>query len=354
MNIEEILKLAVEKEVADIFLVPGIPFSFKAGGSITYEGKERIFPDDMDVLIKELYQLADDRSMERVNSEGDDDFSFALAGVARFRTNVFRQRGSLAAVIRVVRFELPDPQKIHLPQTIIDISKMTKGLVLVTGPAGSGKSTTLACIIDEINRNRNAHVITLEDPIEYLHRHNRSVVTQREVGTDTDNYVTGLRASLRQAPDVILLGEMRDFETIKTAMTAAETGHLVISTLHTVGAANSIDRIIDTFPPNQQQQIRVQISMVLEAVVSQQLVPTIEGGIYPAFEIMFLNSAIRNMIRESKIHQIDGIITTSQQEGMVSLDASLIKMFKEGVITKENAIIHSSNSEIMEKKLARI
>lgn len=292
--------------------------------------------------------------MERVTTCGDDDFSFAVPGVARFRANVFRQRNSLAAVIRVVHFELPDPEELHLPRTIIDVARMTKGLVLVTGPAGSGKSTTLACVIDEINKTRNAHVITLEDPIEYLHRHKKSVVTQREIGTDTDSYVSGLRASLRQAPDVILLGEMRDFETIKTAMTAAETGHLVISTLHTVGAANTIDRIIDSFPPDQQQQIRIQISMVMQAVISQQLIPTTDGKEIPAFEIMFLNNAIRNMIREAKIHQIDSVISTAQEEGMITMDASLIQLYKSGRISRENAVIYSSNSELMEKKLNRL
>ena len=288
-----------------------------------------------------------------MQSHGDDDFSFAIPGVSRFRASVFRQRGSLAGIIRVVRFELPDAVQLHLPKSIIDVSRLTKGMVLVTGPAGSGKSTTLACIIDEINRTRNAHVITLEDPIEYLHRHKMSVVTQREIVTDTDSYVSGLRASLRQAPDVILLGEMRDYETISIAMTAAETGHLILSTLHTVGAANTIDRVIDAFPPNQQQQIRTQLAMVLDAVISQQLIPTLDGGVQPAFEIMFLNNAIRNMIRESKIHQIDGIIATSQEEGMVSMDNSLIRLYRDGVISRENAVAYSSNSELMEKKLSR-
>ena len=291
--------------------------------------------------------------MDRVLNEGDDDFSFAVPGVSRFRANIFRQRGSLAGVIRVVRFELPDAGALHLPREIVDISRMTKGMVLVTGPAGSGKSTTLACIIDAINEAREAHVITLEDPIEYLHRHKKSVVTQREIATDTGSYVTGLRASLRQAPDVILLGEMRDYETISIAMTAAETGHLILSTLHTIGAANTIDRVIDAFPPAQQQQIRTQLSMVLNAVISQQLVPTVDGGVQPVFEIMFLNNAIRNMIRESKIHQIDGIIATSQEEGMVSMDNSLIRLFRQGTITKETAVTYSSNGELMERKLAR-
>ena len=292
--------------------------------------------------------------MKKIQEEGDDDFSFALPSLSRFRANVFRQRGSLAAIIRIITFELPDYEKLRIPRTIIDVAKLTKGMVLVTGPAGSGKSTTLACIINEINRTRNAHVITLEDPIEYLHRHDKSVVSQREIGTDTESYVTGLRAALRQAPDVILLGEMRDYETIRTAMTAAETGHLVISTLHTIGAANTIDRIIDSFPPEQQQQIRVQISMVMEGVISQQLLPALDGGVQPAFEIMFFNNAIRNLIRESKIHQIDNVIATSQKEGMVSMDTSLIQMYQKGIISRETAINRSNNSELMEKKIERL
>jgi len=353
MSLYELLGTAVKDRASDIFLVPGMPFSYKIGGRIQHQGGNKIFPEEMDQMIAELYEIAGKRKLSKVQESGDDDFSFAVPGVARFRANVFRQRGSLAAIIRIVNFDLPNPEQLHIPPTIINVARMTRGMVLVTGPAGSGKSTTLACIIDEINKTQEAHVITLEDPIEYLHRHNKSVVTQREIGTDTESYVTGLRASLRQVPDVILLGEMRDFETIRTAMTAAETGHLVISTLHTVGAANTIDRIIDSFPPNQQQQIRVQISMVVQAVISQQLIPTADGGVYPAFEIMFFNNAIRNMIRESKIHQIDSVITTSQNEGMISMDTSLLNLFRKGMIGRENAIIYSNNSELMAKKLDR-
>ena len=345
MEVMELLTQAVEQNAADIFLVPGMPFSYKIGGRIICQGEEKIMPDQLDQMITRIYEIAKNRSMERVLSHGDDDFSFAIPGVSRFRANVFRQRGSLAAVIRVVRFELPDPGQLKLPDVIMGISKLTRGMVLVTGSAGSGKSTTLACIID---------VITLEDPIEYLHRHKKSVVTQREVATDTDSYVSGLRASLRQAPDVILLGEMRDHETISIAMTAAETGHLILSTLHTLGAANTIDRVIDAFPPNQQQQIRTQLSMVLDAVICQQLVPTLDGGERPVFEIMFLNNAIRNMIRESKTHQIDGIIATSQEEGMISMDNSLLALYRQNVISKDTAIIYSSNTELMEKKIARL
>lgn len=354
MDITEILKEAVEKEASDIFMIAGMPLSYKIGGRIVSFKEEKLLPDRIEGMIAQLYHIARERSMKKVTEEGDDDFSFALPQLSRFRANIFRQRGSLAAIIRVITFELPDYEKLHLPSTIIDVAKMTKGMVLVTGPAGSGKSTTLACIINEINRTRNAHVITLEDPLEFLHRHDKSVVSQREIGTDTENYVTGLRAALRQAPDVILLGEMRDYETIRTAMTAAETGHLVISTLHTIGAANTMDRIIDSFPPEQQQQIRVQLSMVMQGVISQQLIPTLDGKVMPAFEIMFFNNAIRNMIRESKIHQIDNVIATSQKEGMVTMDASLIQMYQQKMISRENAVIYSSNSELMAKKLERL
>ncbi|WP_313581355.1 type IV pilus twitching motility protein PilT [Lacrimispora sp.] len=353
MKVKDLLSAAVAQKASDIFLVPGMPFSYKIGSRIINQNEEKLSPVQMEILITELYELAGNRTMEEVREHGDDDFSFALPGVSRFRSSIFRQRGSLAAVIRVVTFELPDYRTLHIPEVVMDVARLTKGFVLVTGPAGSGKTTTLACIIDKINNTRNSHVITLEDPLEYLHRHKKSVVTQREVTTDTDSYVTGLRAALRQAPDVILVGEMRDYETIRIAMTAAETGHLVISTLHTVGAANTIDRIIDNFPPNQQQQIRMQLSMVVQAVVSQQLIPAVDGSVYPAFEIMFFNNAIRNMIRESKTHQIDSVIATGQGEGMISMDTSILNLYKEGKITRENAIIYSGNSELMAKKIDR-
>ena len=229
-----------------------------------------------------------------------------------------------------------------------------RGLILVTGPTGSGKSTTLAAMINEINNTREEHIITLEDPIEYLHNHNKCIINQREIGRDSKSYNKALKAVLREDPDVILVGEMRDLETISIAITAAETGHLILSTLHTLGAANTIDRVIDAFPPNQQQQIRTQLSMVLDAVICQQLVPTLDGGERPVFEIMFLNNAIRNMIRESKTHQIDGIIATSQEEGMISMDNSLLALYRQNVISKDTAIIYSSNTELMEKKIARL
>ena len=231
------------------------------------------------------------------------------------------------------------------------LSELNKGLVLVTGPAGSGKSTTLACMIEEINETKEDHIITLEDPLEFLHQHKKSIVSQREVNMDTVNYVTSLRAALRQSPDVILLGEMRDYETIQVVMTAAETGHLVFSTLHTIRAANTIERIIDVFPPNQQRQIMIQLASVLQAVISQQLIPTMDGTLIPVFEIMEVTPAIRNMIRDNKVPQIEGIVYSSNKEEMHSMDFGLLNLYKEGRITAETALSYASNPEMLKKKL---
>ena len=289
--------------------------------------------------------------MYTLEETGDDDFSFAVSGLSRFRVSAYKQRGTLSAVIRIISFVLPDYREFGIPERIIDFADFSKGLVLVTGPAGSGKSTTLACIIDHINQTYDKHIITLEDPLEFLHRHNKSIVSQREISVDTESYVTALRASLRQSPDVILLGEMRDYETMQVAMTAAETGHLIFSTLHTIGAANTIDRIIDVFPPNQQRQIAVQLSMVLQAVVSQQLVPTLDGRMVPAFEIMTVTPAIRNMIRDNKIPQIDGLIYSSANAELVSMDASLLKLYQDNIISKDTARAYASNPEMLKRRL---
>lgn len=351
MDMVQILKDAVEHDASDIFVIAGLPVSYKVNGTIIRTQQENLMPAQTETLVREIYALAGDRNLNHVTLEGDDDFSFSLKGISRFRVNAYRQRSSLAAVIRVVTFDLPDPHKIGIPDTVLNLADRTKGLVLVTGPAGSGKSTTLACMIDLINRTRSAHVITLEDPLEYLHKHNKSIVSQREISTDTESYVKALRSALRQAPDVILLGEMRDYETINVAMTAAETGHLIFSTLHTIGAANTIDRIIDAFPPNQQHQIRIQLSMVLQAVVSQQIVPTVGGKEVPAFEIMLVNSAIRNMIRESKVHQIDTVIYSSAGEGMQSMDSSLLELYQKGIIRQSDALTCSTNPDQMLKKM---
>lgn len=350
MSVVELLSKITQSGASDIFIVAGLPLSYKVHGTIQKEG-EKMMPADTAKMITELYQLAEERDMVRLNEKGDDDFSFAVKGVARFRMNAFKQRGSLSAVIRVITFQIPEASTLMIPESIMEFADKKKGFVLITGPAGSGKSTTLACMIDHINSTRESHIITLEDPLEYLHTHKKSIVSQREVITDTDSYLTALRASLRQSPDVILLGEMRDHETMSVAMTAAETGHLVFSTLHTIGASNTIDRIIDAFPPGQQHQIAIQLSMVLVAVVSQQLLPTVDGGIVPAFEVMTLTPAIRNMIRESKIHQIDGIIASSADNNMISMDTSILKLYREGKITEKTAYSFATNPELLEKRI---
>lgn len=349
-DLEEMLRLAVEQDAADIFIISGGPVCCKCGSQFIPLDTETVKPPAAEALIRDIYAHAS-RQMDKLLETGDDDFSFAVAGLSRFRVSTYKQRGSLAAVIRVIAFGIPDYRAFGIPEDVMDIATLQKGMVLVTGPAGSGKSTTQACIIDRINETRAAHIITLEEPIEYLHRNKKSIISQREVELDSRNYVTALRACLRQAPDVILVGEMRDQETIRTAMTAAETGHLVISTLHTVGAANTIDRVIDGFPPEQQQQIRIQLSMTLHSVVSQQLVPTLDGGVALAVEIMRVNNAIKTMIREAKIHQIDSVIAASAAQGMRSMDASILELFRAGRIDKPTAIRCAANPELLSKRL---
>ena len=351
MYLKEILEQAIEQEASDVFLVAGLPVSFRKQGVITRLNDTKLLPNDTEALLTEIYSQAGNRDLAPLHQIGDDDFSFAIPGLSRFRVSAYKQRGALSAVIRIITFHLPDTKELGIPEHVIHLGDSGKGMVLVTGSAGSGKSTTLACIIDEINKTQQKHIITLEDPLEFLHRHDQSIVSQREINVDTQNYVTALRAALRQSPDVILLGEMRDYETINVAMTAAETGHLLLSTLHTIGAANTIDRIIDVFPANQQRQIAVQLSMVLNAVVSQQLVPTVDGKVVPALEIMTVTPAIRNMIGDGKVHQIDGLIYSSTKEDMISMDSSLLKLFKDGRITKDTALKYATNPEMLIRKL---
>ena len=344
------LEQAVAEQASDLFIVAGGPVSEKVEGHLRPISGEKVFPAETERLIMGLYDMAD-RSMDAYRATGDDDFSFAVPGLARFRVNAYRQRGSLAAVVRLVAFDIPDYQALRIPEQVMDLADLAHGMVLVTGTAGSGKSTTQACIIDRINRTREAHIITLEDPIEYLHRDRRSIVSQREIAIDTTDYLSALRACLRQAPDVILLGEMRDHETIRTARTAAETGHLLIATLHTNGAVNPIDRIIDAFPSTQQSQIRVQLSMVLRTVVSQRLLPDVDGELVPAYEIMHMNAAIRSMIRDCKNHQIDNVIAAGGGEGMKAMDQSILELYQAGTITRETALDYADHPEQMLRRM---
>ncbi|MCI8910329.1 MAG: PilT/PilU family type 4a pilus ATPase [Oscillibacter sp.] len=346
----EYLKRVVTDGASDLFIVAGGPVCEKLDKRMVPISEERVFPQETEQLIMDLYAKAE-RDTERYFRQWDDDFSFSLPGLARFRVNTYRQRGSMAAVVRVVAFDIPDWKDMGIPEGVMALSDVTHGMVLVTGTAGSGKSTTQACIIDRINRTREAHIITLEDPIEYLHRDVKSIVSQREIAIDTEDYLSALRACLRQAPDVILLGEMRDQETIHTAMTAAETGHLLIATLHTKGAVNTIDRIVDTFPSGQQEQVRAQLSMVLRTVISQQLLPSIDGGLVPAFEIMHVNAAIRSLIRDAKTHQLENTINDGSKEGMITMEQSIVNLYKAGRISAETALEYADRPEQLRRRL---
>jgi len=346
----EHLTRAAKDGASDVFFVPGGPVSYKLDGQLTPLEQERISPQRSKAYIEQIYALAK-RDMDGFLASGDDDFSFSIPGLARFRVNVYRQRGSWAAVIRVVMFSIPDWQELGIPRQVMELADRSSGMVLVTGTAGCGKSTTLACLVDRINQNRACHIVTLEDPIEYLHRNVKSIVSQREIAVDTSDYLSALRACLRQAPDVIQLGEMRDLETIRTAMTAAETGHLLLATLHTRGAVNTIDRIIDTFPADQQQQIRIQLSAVLCTVVSQQLLPDVNGEQVPAFEILQMTGAVRSMIRDSKSHLIPGAIAAGGAEGMLSMDQSILQLYQAGRITRQTALSYADNPEQMLRRL---
>lgn len=350
-NLQEILKRTLERNGSDVYIIPGSRVTTKVDEELVPLNDERLSTEACTAILREIYRLAGNRSMERLETDGDDDFSFGLARVGRFRCNAFKQRGTLAAVLRVVPFELPDPAKMGVPEAVLELGKLRRGMVLVTGPAGSGKSTTLSCIIDRINNTSSGHIITLEDPIEFIHPHRKCLVTQREIMNDTRSFAYALRSALRQAPDVILLGEMRDFETIQTALTAAETGHLLFSTLHTIGASKTIDRIVDSFPAAQQAQVRMQLSLVLRAVVSQQLIPAVRGGMTPAFEIMLVDSAISNMIREGKIHQMDNAIFAGASQGMVTMDNDILRLYRSGIVSRENALLYAVNPETLAKRM---
>ena len=347
LEINDILKIAVEKKASDIFLSVGVQPTIKVNDKLEKIGEEKLMPDTAKVLVSSIFKKEED--LQEFEKNGEKDFAISLSGAGRFRVSAYIQRGSYAAVLRVLAFGNLDIDSYGIPKQVLDLHRYTRGLILVTGTTGSGKSTTLSSILSLINQTREAHILTLEDPIEYLFKHEKSIVDQREIGIDTKSYGSALRSALRQAPDVILIGEMRDFETMSIAMTAAETGHLVLSTLHTTSAAKTVDRIIDVFPPDQQQQVRIQLSTVLQAVVSQQLLPTVDGGRAPAFEIMLLNTAIKNLIRDNKVPQIDAMIQTGKAQGMITMDNSIAQLYNSKKITEEIAKKFASNPDTISK-----
>lgn len=350
MTLHEILQRATESGASDIFLIAGLPVTYKVKGAQQRVGEGIMKPNDIIPLIDEIYE-AGRRAKTNYENGTDDDFSFSIPQLGRFRVNVFRQRGSVAAVIRVIKFGIPDPVQLGIPESVLSLADNKTGLVLVAGAAGSGKSTTLACMIDRINRRRECHVITMEDPIEYLHSHNKSIVSQREVFIDTPGYLESLRSALRESPDVILLGEMRDYDTISSAITAAETGVLLFSTLHTSSAANTINRIVDVFPANQQLQVRGQLAQLIRGVVCQQLITTTDGHLQPVFEILKTNPAIQNMIREGKMHQLESAMQANAAEGMTTMDGSLFELYQKGLISKETALSVCNNYEFLSKRI---
>jgi twitching motility protein PilT len=348
-SIEEILAKGNELGASDVHLTVGIPPKMRVNGNLLTSDFPVMTPaDTLDVLIS----VMNDSQRAIFEERGEFDMSYSLPELGRYRVNAFKQRGSIAFAFRVVGTTVPSPEVLGVPESVVDLYQRKRGLILVTGPTGSGKSTTLAAIIDKINTCRDAHIITLEDPIEYLHPHKLSMVNQREIGIDSGSYANALRAALREDPDVILVGEMRDFETISVAITAAETGHLVLSTLHTNSAASTVDRVIDVFPPHQQQQIRVQFASVLEAVITQTLIPTADGaGRVAAFEVMHANNAVRNLIREGKSHQLESIMQTNRKMGMMTMDEAIGQLYLAGKIDRESAIHFAHDPDKMENKI---
>ncbi len=335
MDFYQIVKGGVEHKASDIHLSTGNRPAYRINGKMCFLEAPALTTEEVDSMIR---QCLNREKYEQFHATGDADAAAELAGCGRFRVNAMKQVHGVTLVLRIINSRTPEISQLSLPQSINRILELNDGLVLVTGPTGSGKSTTLAAIINEYNKNRCCHIITVEDPIEYMHTPKNSIINQREVGADSVSYARALKAALREDPDIILVGEMRDLESISIAITAAETGHLVLSTLHTIGAAKTIDRLIDVFPPQQQQQIRTQLSTVLQSVISQRLLPTADGaGRIGAFEMMFINSAISNLIREGKTANINQSIQTGVSQGMITLDRSIEGLLSKGMITPKTA-----------------
>lgn len=351
IKIEPMLDEVLKRDASDLHLQSGLPAMLRIDGALTKVEKPVVLkPEDVKSLV---YSVLDDEQKKLLEADLELDFSFAYGDLARFRVNAFHEKGNLAVALRLIPTKIRTVEELGLPKVVENFTEFPRGLVLVTGPTGSGKSTTQAAMIDKINSEKSVHIITIEDPIEYQHYHKQSIIVQREVHFDTLSFGAGLRSSLREDPDVILIGEMRDLETISTAITLAETGHLVLATLHTNSASQSIDRMIDVFPPHQQQQIRIQLSNVLMAIVSQRLIPMIGGGRTAAAEILVVNSAVRNIIREAKTHQIDAVIQTGADQGMQTMDSTLVKLVHEGKISSDVAKGFAVNLEEFERLMQR-
>ena len=347
MDLLTILDKAVSLNASDVHITVDLSPIARVNGKFIKLEQQILTNQDVYNLLK---QIIDEKLIHKINTEGELDFSISLSNGYRVRANIYKQKGNYAMALRIIPREIPSFEELKLPEVIKEFAKKQKGLILITGPTGSGKSTTLASLIDLINKTRQCHIITLEDPIEYIHRHKKSIVNQREIGKDSIDFNSALKASLRQDPDVILVGEMRDPETISIALRAAETGHLVFSTMHTIGAAKTIDRIIDSFEASKQQQIRSQLSTVCTGIVSQQLIPSIdESSRIVATEVMIANTAIRNLIRENKIYQIQNIIQTSSKQNMFSMDQDVSRLYKQGLISKESLLSRCDDLQYVRK-----
>jgi len=348
--IDKLLDKSLDVNASDIHLTVGLPPMFRVNGNLISYGGDILTPDDTEKIVG---NLIDEDKFSTLKERGEIDFSVSVHTKYRLRINCFKQRGSYAIAIRNINSSIMSLEQLGLPENVRDFTNKSQGIVLVTGPTGSGKSTTLATLIDIINQTRQCHILTLEDPIEHLHKHKRSIVNQREIGTDSKSYHNALRAALREDPDVILIGEMRDHESVAIALTAAETGHLVFSTLHTLGAAKSIDRIIDVFPPDQQHQIRLQLSMTLIGIISQQLLPLSNGkGRKVSSEVMVATPAIRHLIRENKTPQINNAIATGSSFGMLAMDNSLLKLYKSRDISYEDLLLRCIDNDYIKKNVS--
>ena len=341
---------SVKRGASDIFFQVGSPAFAKVNGEIEPIGQYKLTAED---TVKFAHEMLDRAGRDHQNFEEfkDDDFAFFIADKARFRVNIFHQRGTVSAVLRIIAFRIPNYKDANIPDEIMDLSTLQSGMMLVTGTTGSGKSTTQACIVDRINHTRKGHIITIEDPIEFMHKNDKCIISQREVYIDATDFDRALRAALREAPNVILLGEMRDYTTIRIAISAAETGHLVIATMHTQGAVNTVDRIIDSFPAEQQPQIRMQVSMALQAVVSQKLIRGKDGVVHPAFEVMRSNTAVRSLIREGKTHLIASNLSAGKSTGMIAMDESIYNLYKRGLIDADSALTNANNYDSMKTRL---